>query len=79
MYANCLLKNMPTKHSTYVFDQKLEHIDDISFRELFGRFRVVFFLQIKICSFLAQDICITLPHRAILFKFNSARGRHIEP
>jgi hypothetical protein len=31
------------KHSKYVVNQKLEHVDDISFRELFGRIRVGFF------------------------------------
>jgi hypothetical protein len=53
-YANCLLKNMSTK------DQTLEHVDDISFRELFGRISV--FLQNKICPFLAQDICTYVGH-----------------
>jgi hypothetical protein len=43
--------------------QKLGYVDDISFRELFGRIRVFvcfvcFLLQIKICLFLAQGICI---------------------
>ena len=31
MYAECLLKNIPTKHRKYVVNQKLEHLDDISF------------------------------------------------
>ena len=35
-YANCLLKNTSTKHNKYVVNQSLAHIDDISFRELFG-------------------------------------------
>jgi hypothetical protein len=34
---------MSTKHSKYIVNQKLEHVDDISFRELFGRIRVVFY------------------------------------
>ena len=42
-YADCLLKNTSTKHIKYVVNQKLEHIEDISFRELFGRIRVVFY------------------------------------
>jgi hypothetical protein len=42
-YADCLLKNTPTKHSKYVVNQKLEHVEDIGFRELFGRIRVVFY------------------------------------
>jgi hypothetical protein len=41
-YADCLLKNMPTKHKKYVVNQKLEHLDDISFWLFFGRIRVVF-------------------------------------
>jgi hypothetical protein len=41
-YADCLLKNMPTKHKKYVVNQKLENLDDISFWQLFGRIRVVF-------------------------------------
>jgi hypothetical protein len=32
---------MSTKHNKYVVNQKLEHVVDISFRELFGRIRVV--------------------------------------
>ena len=40
-----------------VVNQKLEHVDDISFRELFGRIRV-FFQRNKIYLFLAQGICI---------------------
>jgi hypothetical protein len=40
MYADCLLKTTSTKHSKYVVNQKLEHIDDISFRDLFDRIRV---------------------------------------
>jgi hypothetical protein len=38
--ANCLLKNTTTKYEKYVVNQKLEHVDDISFRELFGRIKV---------------------------------------
>ena len=34
------------------------NVDDISFRELFGRIIVVFILQNKICPFLVQGICI---------------------
>jgi hypothetical protein len=30
-YADCLLKNMATKHKKYVVNQKLEHLDDICF------------------------------------------------
>jgi TfoX/Sxy family transcriptional regulator of competence genes len=36
MYADGLLKNTPTKDNKYFVNQKLEHVDDISFRELFG-------------------------------------------
>ena len=42
-YADCLLKNTSTKYSKYGFNHKHEHVDDISFRELFGRIRVGFF------------------------------------
>ena len=42
-FADCLLKNTSTKHSKYVVNQKLQHADDINFRELFGRIRVVFY------------------------------------
>ena len=41
-YTNCLLKNTSTKHNKYVVNQKLEHVEDISFRELFARIRVEF-------------------------------------
>jgi hypothetical protein len=51
-YADCLLKNTSTKENKYGVNQKLEHVDDISFRELFGRISVFFFLQNKICPFL---------------------------
>ena len=37
------VKNTSTKHSKYVINQKLEHVDDIRSRELFGRIRVIFF------------------------------------
>jgi hypothetical protein len=37
-----LLKNTSTKHNKYIVNQKLQHVEDISFRELFGRIRVVF-------------------------------------
>jgi hypothetical protein len=42
-FADCLLKNTLTKDNRYVVNQKLEHVDDLSFRELFGRIKVVFF------------------------------------
>jgi hypothetical protein len=37
------LKITSTKHNKYVVDKKkkLKHVDDISFRELFGRIREV--------------------------------------
>jgi hypothetical protein len=34
--------SLSTKYNKYVVNQKLEHVVDISFRELFGRIRVVF-------------------------------------
>jgi hypothetical protein len=33
MYIDCLLKNASTKHNKHVVNQKLELVDDISFRE----------------------------------------------
>jgi hypothetical protein len=65
MYANCLLKNTSTKDNKYVVHQKLEHVDYISFKELFGRIRVGFFLQNKICPFLAQGMCIYVGHSSL--------------
>jgi len=46
---------MSSKHSKYVVNQTLKDIDDISFRELFGRIKVssffsfFFFLKNKTC------------------------------
>jgi hypothetical protein len=37
-----VLKNTSIKDDKYVVNQKLEHVDDISFRDLFGRIRVVY-------------------------------------
>ena len=44
-YADCLLTNTSTKDNEYVVNQKLEHVDDISFGEPFGKIRVVFFTK----------------------------------
>ena len=44
-YADCLLKITSTKDNKYIVNQTLEHVDDISFRELFGRIRVFFFIK----------------------------------
>ena len=55
-YADCLLKSMFIKNNNYVLNHKLEHFDEISFRELFSRNQ--FFLQNKIFPFLRQSICI---------------------
>ena len=60
MYGHYLLKNTSTKDNKYVVNQKIEHVDDISFKELFGR--ISDFLQNKICPFLAQGICIYVGH-----------------
>jgi hypothetical protein len=38
-YRFGLLKNTSTKDNKYVVNQKFEHVDDISFRELFSRIR----------------------------------------
>jgi hypothetical protein len=40
--ADCLLKNSSTKDNKFVVNQKLGHVDDISFRELFARIGVFF-------------------------------------
>ena len=40
------MENTSTKHK-YVVNQKLEHVDYISFREFFGRIRVGFFFTKK--------------------------------
>jgi hypothetical protein len=61
-YADCLFKNTSIKDNKYVVNQKLEHVDDISFREHFDRIRVVFFLQNMIYPFLPQCICIYVDH-----------------
>ena len=45
--ANCLLKHTFTKDNKYVVNQKLDHVDDISFIE-----------QYKIRPLLAQGMCI---------------------
>jgi hypothetical protein len=48
LYADCLLKNTSTKYNKYAVNQKLEHVDDISFRELFGSvFSFFFFYKIR--------------------------------
>jgi hypothetical protein len=46
-YADCLLKNTSTKDNKYVVNQKLEHVDDISFSEFVGRIRVFFLAVFK--------------------------------
>jgi hypothetical protein len=40
-----ICRNIPAApaYSKYVVNQKLEHVEDISFRELFSRIRVVFY------------------------------------
>jgi len=56
---------MSSKHSKYVVNQTLKDVDDISFRELFGRIKVssffsFFFFFYKIRPVLVQGICIYL-------------------
>ena len=46
----------------YVVNQKLEHVDDLSFREPFGRIMSVLFYKIRPVPFLAQGICIYIGH-----------------
>ena len=43
--ADCLLKKTSTKHNKYAVNENLEHVDDISFRELIGRIRVGIFTK----------------------------------
>jgi hypothetical protein len=52
-YADCVEKHVH-QNNKYVVNKKIEHVDDISFRELFGRIRVGFFYKKKICR---QHIC----------------------
>ena len=39
--SDCLLKSTPTKHYKYEVYQKRKYFHDISFRELFGRIRML--------------------------------------
>jgi hypothetical protein len=55
--ADRLLKTTYIKHKKYVVNQKLEHVDDISFIALNGKI-IVIFLQNKMCPFLRQVIGI---------------------
>ena len=41
LYFDCLLENRSTKQNKDVVNQKLEHVDDVSSRELFGEIKVV--------------------------------------
>jgi hypothetical protein len=54
-------KNTSTKHNKYVVNQKLEHVEDISFREFFGRIRVVFY-KIRFVSSYHRVFCIYIGH-----------------
>ena len=54
-------KNTSTKHNKYVVNQKLEHVEDISFRKLFGRIRVVFY-KIRFVSSYHKVFCIYVGH-----------------
>jgi hypothetical protein len=57
------LKNTSTKHNKYVVNQKLEHVDkSVSENFLVECFFLFFFLQNKICPFLAQGISIYVGH-----------------
>jgi hypothetical protein len=42
-YVDCLLENRSREHIKCVFNEKLEHVDDFSFRELVGRIRMVIY------------------------------------
>ena len=57
-YPHCLLKNMPTKQKKYVANQKLEHLGDISFLQLFGRIRVVFHEVLFVSSY--SMVCLSV-------------------
>ena len=69
-YADCLLKNTSIKHSKYVVNQKLEHVEDISFRELFGRIRVVFY---KI-----RSVCFTLYEASVVLNLSYINVREYQ-
>jgi hypothetical protein len=45
------LKNTSTKHNKFVFNQKLEHVEEISFRELFGNIEKLLHVSLIIISF----------------------------
>jgi hypothetical protein len=53
----------------YAFNQKLEHFDDSSFRELFGRIRVEF-LTNKMCfkTFGFSTFYTTIPHSKLKYR-----------
>jgi hypothetical protein len=40
-----MLENTSNKDNKYVINQKLEHVDAISFRELYGRIGLVLFTK----------------------------------
>ena len=57
MHADCLLKNTSTKDTKYVVNQKLEHVDDISFIE-----QLHMMLQICNTSIIHKQISIDIIH-----------------
>jgi hypothetical protein len=59
------LKSMFIKNNKYVVNYKLEHFDEISFRELFSR-NQCFCLHNKICPFLTQSIFIYVGHSFLM-------------
>jgi hypothetical protein len=79
---------MSTKHNKYVVNQILEHVDDISFREFFGRIGVflLFFICYKIMFvssllqylYLHWSFFFTKHNRANYFNlvFLALRGYH---
>jgi hypothetical protein len=56
-YVDCLLENRSREHIKCVFNEKLEHVDDFSFRELVGRIRMVIY-KVKYVPFRPLGICI---------------------
>ena len=49
-YTDYLLNNTSTKQNKYVVNQNLEHVDDISCRELFGRITVAIYNILSVPS-----------------------------
>jgi hypothetical protein len=67
------LKNTSTKDNKYVVNQKLEHVDDISFRELFGRISGLLQNKIKNEKKLARSFNFTFRYTDDVLSLNNSR------